>query len=142
MTPRVAPSPLAGPSIPTLRNAFRFGSITFSPPRPPTTISPRAIRGTFVATALVAVFHKLTPSRMCSAGYINPTELFAPRFSGLPSADAAWRAYATPWYQKFDVTFSGFLINGSSGRMTTDAHLLYRWFSWDGGVCGWRQGWV
>jgi hypothetical protein len=64
------------------------------------------------------------------AGYVNPTQLLEPRdISGLPSARDLWVAHNKKWYSKFDLTFTGFLINGASGGMTTEAELMNNEFS-------------
>jgi len=68
-------------------------------------------------------------------GYINPTQLFEPReISNLPAADKVWLSYSQPYYQKFDISFTGFVINGASGRLTNAAEDLYRNLSPDGMV--------
>lgn len=59
-------------------------------------------------------------------GYLNPTQLFVPRaFSGLPDGTRAWLKHAAPLYKQFDITFTGFLVNGDSGKMTVQAEQLY-----------------
>jgi len=69
------------------------------------------------------------------AGYINPTQLFFPRwFSGLPPADQLWIDYSTPYYKQFDISFTGFVINGAAGNLTNEAENLYTSFSPDGMV--------
>eukprot|EP01012_Entosiphon_sulcatum_P034597 TRINITY_DN4389_c0_g1_i1.p1 TRINITY_DN4389_c0_g1~~TRINITY_DN4389_c0_g1_i1.p1 ORF type:complete len:733 (+),score=77.00 TRINITY_DN4389_c0_g1_i1:27-2201(+) len=68
------------------------------------------------------------------AGYVNPTQLFGPDRmpSNLPDATALWKEHNIPWYRQFDITFTGFLINGAAGRMTEAAQELYLEFSGDG----------
>eukprot|EP01106_Pelomyxa_sp_JSP_P001309 TRINITY_DN1196_c0_g1_i1.p1 TRINITY_DN1196_c0_g1~~TRINITY_DN1196_c0_g1_i1.p1 ORF type:complete len:301 (-),score=69.66 TRINITY_DN1196_c0_g1_i1:83-985(-) len=69
----------------------------------------------------------------CGSGYVNPTQLLSPReISGLPSCDVLWQNHNYPYYRKFSITFTGFLINGFSGLLTTDAERMYIPFSWDG----------
>ena len=48
------------------------------------------------------------------AGYLNPNYLIAPRPSGLPSAVGLWQSFNSQLYQKFDYTFTGFIINGNT----------------------------
>ena len=69
------------------------------------------------------------------AGYVNPTQLLYPReLSGLPSAEEVWTAHCEQWYERFDMAFTGFLINGASGAMTREAELMYASFSPFGGT--------
>jgi hypothetical protein len=69
------------------------------------------------------------------AGYVNPTQLIEPRdMSGLPSATDLWIQHNQHWFGKFDLTFTGFLINGASGPMTTEAELMNNAFSPHGGT--------
>ncbi len=64
------------------------------------------------------------------AGYVNPTQLFFPRqVSNLPSGAEVWSAHCTEWYTRFDMSFTGFLINGASGSMTNEAERMYNSFS-------------
>lgn len=65
------------------------------------------------------------------AGYLNPTELYSPRFSGLPSAGDAWTRWNYPWYRQFGLTFTGFLINGVPPE-TREAEHPYAGFSYNG----------
>jgi hypothetical protein len=69
------------------------------------------------------------------AGYINPTQLLPPRSpSNYRSAADMWIDYNRDLYQLFDQRFSGFLLNGQSGKMTPQAELLYQSFSGRGVV--------
>jgi hypothetical protein len=64
------------------------------------------------------------------AGYLNPTQLFVPRkISGLPAANDVWVAHNSPLYKKFDIQFTGFLINGDAGPLTDEAEQMYLPFS-------------
>eukprot|EP01113_Clastostelium_recurvatum_P007970 TRINITY_DN13732_c0_g1_i4.p1 TRINITY_DN13732_c0_g1~~TRINITY_DN13732_c0_g1_i4.p1 ORF type:complete len:563 (-),score=135.34 TRINITY_DN13732_c0_g1_i4:304-1992(-) len=67
------------------------------------------------------------------AGYVNPTALLPPRMSGLPSAAQLWRDHNTPYYARFNIAFTGFLINGFCGPVAP-AESMYPSFSWDGMV--------
>ena len=70
------------------------------------------------------VYQNLSPmDRITSgdsgAGYTNPTQFFTPRkISGLPDGSALWRQWCMNFYQKFDLKFTGFLLNGKAGHMT------------------------
>ena len=69
------------------------------------------------------------------AGYVNPTQLLRPReISGLAPADDIWAEHNKLWYNKFDIQFTGFLINGAAGPMTDEAERLYNSFSPYGGT--------
>jgi hypothetical protein len=66
---------------------------------------------------------------------VNPTQLLEPRaISNLPSARALWTNHSTRYYERFDLSFTGFLINGASGPMTDDAERMYIPFSPFGAV--------
>eukprot|EP01065_Artemidia_motanka_P001885 TRINITY_DN10876_c0_g1_i1.p1 TRINITY_DN10876_c0_g1~~TRINITY_DN10876_c0_g1_i1.p1 ORF type:complete len:629 (+),score=121.55 TRINITY_DN10876_c0_g1_i1:49-1935(+) len=74
------------------------------------------------------------------AGYLNPTRLF-PGPNGrrgesnvTKAGDAAWKAWCTKWYNRFDVSFTGFLINGDAGHFTQQSLDMYQSFSPDGVV--------
>ena len=43
-----------------------------------------------------------------------------------------WAEWCTSQYSRFDMTFTGFLINGAAGGMSAEAQNLYVPFSWDG----------
>jgi len=83
------------------------------------------------------MYESLTPQdRMTTgdsgAGYLNPTQLFAPRASGLPDGSAVWKEWCLPFYQQFDLSFTGFLLNGKAGNMTHECQTFYTTFSHDG----------
>jgi hypothetical protein len=59
------------------------------------------------------------------AGYVNP--------SALPSSEI-WQRHCARWYERFGVTFTGFLINGLSGKLSEDDIAPYVPFSQDGVV--------
>jgi len=69
------------------------------------------------------------------AGYLNPTGLYAPRVpSGLPDAEQLWLQHCMPLYNQFNISFTGFVIQGYSGKITTQAEQLYQKLSPDGWV--------
>ena len=75
------------------------------------------------------------------AGYLNPTLLFPDPTTGrrgdsnvTASGAPAWTAWNARWYDKFDVSFTGFLINGDAGPLTNESMAMYATFSPDGVV--------
>ena len=75
------------------------------------------------------------------AGYLNPTLLLPNSTTGrrgdsnvTTSGAKPWIEWNTEWYNKFDVTFTGFLINGDAGVLTNASLEMYRSFSPDGVV--------
>lgn len=69
----------------------------------------------------------------CGAGYINATQMFPPRDpSGLPGEPETFQRHCAPWYQRFDINYTGFLIQGRAGNITPEAERLYLPFSVNG----------
>ncbi len=68
------------------------------------------------------------------AGYISPTEILEPRTSKLPSGQDVWVQHNQYYFSRFNLKFTGFLINGAAGPMTDQAEKMYQQFSYDGGV--------
>ena len=67
------------------------------------------------------------------AGYINPMSLVEPRrFSGLPSGVDTWRRHCEPYYRRWDLTVTGFLIDGFSSATDEGMRSVYAKFSPDG----------
>ena len=67
------------------------------------------------------------------AGYLNPGDLTPPRrFSGLPSGLAAWEKHCAPFYQQWDITLTGFIIDGDGPQLTAAGLDAYARFSPDG----------
>ncbi len=67
------------------------------------------------------------------AGYVNLYHLSEPRrYSGLPSGMAAWERHCAQFYRQWDVTISGFNIDGNTPGMTKEAWDAYARFSPDG----------
>lgn len=64
------------------------------------------------------------------AGYINPGMLSEPReFSGLPAGVNAWRKHCTPRYERWDLTVTGFIIDGFAPGMDRATMEAYSDFS-------------
>jgi hypothetical protein len=67
------------------------------------------------------------------AGYLNPGDLTPPRrFSGLPSGLAAWEKHCAPLYRQWDLSLSGFIIDGYAPQLKSAALDAYARFSPDG----------
>ncbi|MBO4548964.1 MAG: hypothetical protein J5758_07090, partial [Abditibacteriota bacterium] len=67
------------------------------------------------------------------AGYINPGSLAEPRkYSLLPDGTDAWLRHCRKWYGRFDISVTGFIIDGHAPEMTEDILDAYMEFSPDG----------
>lgn len=67
------------------------------------------------------------------AGYLNPGNLFAGnRPDGRPDGWEAWVAYCREYFDKFDITITGFVIDGDSPGMGEEGMDYYAKFSPDG----------
>lgn len=67
------------------------------------------------------------------AGYVNPTQVLAPRSpSGKSSGEAQWVDFNRRFFRQLDYSITGFLINGNAGALTQNAVNMYRKFSGDG----------
>jgi hypothetical protein len=68
------------------------------------------------------------------AGYLNPNLLTGERLgSGVPDALDLWVAHNKAWYERFDYSITGFVINGFHGDMPLRVQEAYAKFS-PGGV--------
>jgi hypothetical protein len=66
------------------------------------------------------------------AGYLNPTFLLEPRVhSDLPSAMDVWVEHNLKYYNRFDLSITGFIINGHK-PITPEVQRAYALFSPDG----------
>ena len=70
------------------------------------------------------------------AGYLNPTLLLPDAKTGRRGASNvtksgadAWVAWNKRWYTMFDLSFTGFLINGDQGPLTNGSIAMYDSFS-------------
>lgn len=67
------------------------------------------------------------------AGYLNPSALEAPRaISGLPSGLAAWQRHCSRYYQLWDISITGFVIDGNTPAMSARGRQSYAQFSYNG----------
>ncbi len=70
------------------------------------------------------------------AGYLNPGGLQEPRtHSGLPSGVKTWEEFCRPFYARWDLRVTGFIIDGYSPAMDKETWDAYARFS-PGGVGG------
>ena len=67
------------------------------------------------------------------AGYVNVMALVAPRpLSGLPSALGLWTKHCKKYFTRWDLSATGFLIDGLSPGIDEEARKAYALFSPDG----------
>lgn len=67
------------------------------------------------------------------AGYLNPGYLTGERpYSGLPSGLAAWEAHCARFYRQWDLSVTGFIIDGYGPPMSEEVLDAYARFSPDG----------
>ena len=67
------------------------------------------------------------------AGYLNPGMLQEPRpFSGLPSGLDAWAEHCIPYYKRWDLSITGFIIDGYAPGLNENGLATYKRFSPDG----------
>ena len=73
------------------------------------------------------------------AGYLNPRSLTVRPDSKLPSGLPLWTSHCLEYFRRWDMTITGFVLDGSGGRSTELEFEAYRAFSPDG--CGTHYGW-
>ena len=67
------------------------------------------------------------------AGYLNPGMLQSPRpVSGLPDGVDAWANHNIPFYKRWDLSITGFIIDGNTPAMNDNSFKAYARFSKDG----------
>ncbi|MBK9138452.1 MAG: hypothetical protein IPM17_06765 [Verrucomicrobia bacterium] len=66
------------------------------------------------------------------AGYLNSRALTVRPDSRLPSGLAAWTEYCRRHFARWDLTITGFMLDGSAGAATETEFAAYRSFSPDG----------
>lgn len=66
------------------------------------------------------------------AGYLNPRALTVRPDSGLPSGLGAWTEHCGKYYNRWDMSITGFMLDGSAGASTEREFAAYRSFSPDG----------
>jgi hypothetical protein len=66
------------------------------------------------------------------AGYVNVRALTVRPDSGLPSGLAAWTRHCADAYRRWDLTITGFVLDGSAGAATDTEFAAFRAFSPNG----------
>jgi hypothetical protein len=66
------------------------------------------------------------------AGYLNPRALTVRPDSGLPSGLQVWTEHCRRYYERWGMTITGFMLDGSGGASTEAEFAAYRSFSPDG----------
>ena len=66
------------------------------------------------------------------AGYLNPRALTVRPDSGLPSGLKAWTEHCRRYYERWGMTITGFMLDGSGGASTDLEYAAYGSFSPDG----------
>jgi hypothetical protein len=67
------------------------------------------------------------------AGYVNPGMLQEPRaISDLPSGLEVWKDHCKRYYKQWDITITGFIIDGYAPGLDEDGMRTYADFSYDG----------
>jgi hypothetical protein len=66
------------------------------------------------------------------AGYLNPRALTVRPESQLPSGLDAWAEHCRRYYERFGITITGFMLDGSAGHSTDFEFAAYHRFSSDG----------
>ncbi len=67
------------------------------------------------------------------AGYLNPGLLSVPRtHSGLPSGWNAWENHCAKFFTQWDISLTGFVLDGNAPALTTEGLDAYARFSSDG----------
>lgn len=66
------------------------------------------------------------------AGYLNPSALETPRASGLPSGLTAWARHCSKYFRLWDISITGFVIDGNTPGMSPAGLQTYAQFSSNG----------
>lgn len=74
------------------------------------------------------------------AGYLNPRGLTVRPDSNLPSGLEAWTEHNLRYFRQWDMTITGFVLDGASGASTEREFAAYRRFSPDGGGTHFENG--
>jgi hypothetical protein len=66
------------------------------------------------------------------AGYLNPRALTVRPDSGLPPGLSAWARHCEPYFRRWDMSITGFILDGAAGASTDLEFKAYAGFSPDG----------
>lgn len=87
--------------------------------------------------ALVYAYRHATPNDFfiagdSGAGYLNPRALTVRPDSRLPSGLTAWSEHCRRYYERWGMSITGFVLDGSAGASTDEEWMAYRQWSADG----------
>ena len=74
------------------------------------------------------------------AGCLNPRALTLRPDSGLPSGLRAWEDHCRRYFTRWDMSITGFMLDGASGASTENEFAAYGRFSRDGAGTHFEQG--
>lgn len=74
------------------------------------------------------------------AGYLNPRALTLRPDSGLPSGLKAWEAHCQRYFARWDMSITGFILDGAAGASTETEFAAYARFSPDGAGTHFEKG--
>jgi len=74
------------------------------------------------------------------AGYINPRALTVRPDSGLPSGLTAWEEHCRSYFAQWDLSITGFILDGAAGPSTETEFASYSRFSPDGAGTHFEKG--
>lgn len=95
--------------------------------------------------ALVYAYHHATTNDFfiagdSGAGYLNPRALTVRPDSGLPSGLAKWEEHCRGYYARWDMSITGFILDGAAGASTDTEFAAYHRFSPDGAGTHFERG--
>jgi GxGYxYP putative glycoside hydrolase C-terminal domain/GxGYxY sequence motif in domain of unknown function N-terminal len=74
------------------------------------------------------------------AGYLNPRALSIRPQSGLPSGLASWEEHCRHYFARWDMSITGFILDGASGASTDTEFAAYQRFAPDGAGTHFESG--
>jgi hypothetical protein len=74
------------------------------------------------------------------AGYLNPRALTVRPDSKLPGGLETWTKYCQSYFQRWDMTITGFMLDGAGGASTDEEFKAYHTFSPDGAGTHFERG--
>jgi hypothetical protein len=86
----------------------------------------------FLSTRATATDNDFFIAGDSGAGYLNPSALETPRASGLPSGLVAWQRHCSRHFRQWDISITGFVIDGNTPAMSQPGLQTYAQFSCNG----------